>query len=168
MTILGAEICWEPRLNDNVHIMLTDMDVGIGEQIIEKADGSYGILLNARASREQNLEDYNHAIDHLLERHFQEKSVQQIEMKAHHLPVATVAPVVEPEKPKVKVRPKTAINKAYKAILKKMSLMDEYAALCGYEVERMIIDDENGYPVCRRVIRDGNGRIIVGVSKRKL
>lgn len=59
------------------------MDVLIPEQIVKNKDDSYTILLNARLSREKQLEAYCHAMRHIENGDFEKDDVQEIETAAH-------------------------------------------------------------------------------------
>ena len=56
---------------------------GIDEQVILNQDGSYTILIDARASYEAQAAAYEHAMSHIRNGDFQKDDVQQIESSAH-------------------------------------------------------------------------------------
>ena len=56
---------------------------GIDEQVILNQDGSYTILIDARASYEAQAAAYEHAMSHIRNGDFQKDDVQQIESVAH-------------------------------------------------------------------------------------
>ena len=68
----------------DVNIVLQDFPEGGNEMVCLNEDGSYTILINARLSRESQVDAYVHAIDHIEKKDFQKTDVQSIEYEAHN------------------------------------------------------------------------------------
>ncbi len=68
---------------EDINVQLLNMDTKIPEQLVKNNDDSYTIFLNARLSRDSQLESYYHALKHIKENDFEKDNVQDIEMKAH-------------------------------------------------------------------------------------
>lgn len=69
--------------SEDINCQIIDMQIGIKEQVIRNHDGSYTILLNGRYATDTLLEEYNHALRHIMNDDFSKESVQQIEADAH-------------------------------------------------------------------------------------
>lgn len=67
----------------DVNTKVINMDVLIPEQIVKNKDDSYTIFLNARPSREKQLQAYLHAMQHIENGDFDKNDVQEIEIVAH-------------------------------------------------------------------------------------
>lgn len=65
-----------------IRTKLMQMEYGIHEQIFLRPWG-YLIVLNTRDSWEVQRNSFDHAVDHILRRDWEKKSVQQIEYDAH-------------------------------------------------------------------------------------
>lgn len=70
-------------MHTDINVKVIDMDVMIPEHLVQNADSSYTIFLNARHSYETQLESYYHAISHIENNDFEKSDVQQIEHDAH-------------------------------------------------------------------------------------
>ncbi len=68
---------------EDINVQLLNMDTKIPEQLVKNNDDSYTIFLNARLSRDSQLESYYHALKHIKENDFEKDNVQDIETKAH-------------------------------------------------------------------------------------
>lgn len=68
---------------EDINVQLLNMDTKIPEQLVKNNDDSYTIFLNARLSRDSQLESYYHALKHIKENDFEKDNVQEIETKAH-------------------------------------------------------------------------------------
>ena len=80
----------------------------IDEQVILNQDGSYTILIDARASYEAQAEAYEHAMSHIRNMDFQKDVVQQIEAAAHR--DEAQAPVITLGKVRVKAKKRASIT----------------------------------------------------------
>lgn len=67
-----------------INVQLLDMDTKIPEHLVKNHDNSYTIFINARASRENQLKSYYHALRHIHEDDFYKEDVQKIELDAHN------------------------------------------------------------------------------------
>ena len=67
----------------DVNTFLMDMDVLVGEQVVKNNDDSYTIFLNARLSRERQLECYRHALLHINNEDFEKENADRIESNTH-------------------------------------------------------------------------------------
>ena len=77
---------------ENISVHIIDFKgAGVDEQVILNQDGSYTILIDARASYEAQAAAYEHAMSHIRNGDFQKNDVQQIEAAAHGID----APAVE-------------------------------------------------------------------------
>ena len=81
---------------------------GIDEQVILNQDGSYTILIDARASYEAQAEAYEHAMSHIRNMDFHKDDVQQIEAAAHR--VEAQAPVITLGNVKTKAKKRASIT----------------------------------------------------------
>ena len=69
----------------DVNTQVINMDVLIPEQIVKNKDDSYTIFLNARLSRERQLEAYWHAMRHIESGDFDKDDADQAELSAHNM-----------------------------------------------------------------------------------
>ncbi|MCH5271613.1 MAG: hypothetical protein J1E83_12830 [Lachnospiraceae bacterium] len=69
----------------DVNTKVINMDVLIPEQIVKNKDDSYTIFLNARLSREKQLEAYLHALQHIEDGDFEKEDVDYVELSAHNM-----------------------------------------------------------------------------------
>lgn len=70
-------------MTHEINVKMINMDVMIPEQVVQNADCSYTIFLNARLSYETQLESYFHALHHIENGDFEKFDVQEIESDAH-------------------------------------------------------------------------------------
>ena len=66
----------------SVHIIDFESE-GVDEHVVQNQDGSYTILIDARASYEAQAAAYEHAMSHIRDRDFQKCDVQLIEAESH-------------------------------------------------------------------------------------
>lgn len=64
-------------------ILSNNMPYAMPEHLVENADGSYTIFLNAKLNYETQRIGHQHAADHILDQDFDKRSVQTIESAAH-------------------------------------------------------------------------------------
>lgn len=69
----------------DVNTRIINMDVLIPEQIVKNKDDSYTIFLNARLSREKQLEAYCHAMRHIKDGDFEKEEADLAELSAHDM-----------------------------------------------------------------------------------
>ena len=72
---------------DNVRVVLQDPPTRIkGFVLPDATDDFYTIILNARHSRETNIETYKHELDHIENGDFyKDESANEIELRAHRV-----------------------------------------------------------------------------------
>lgn len=66
-----------------INVQLINCDTCIRESIIKNNDDSYTVFINAKLSRERQLEVYNHAVRHIENSDFDKQDVDKIELQAH-------------------------------------------------------------------------------------
>ncbi len=94
---------------EDISVHFVDFHVtGIDEQVILNKDGSYTILIDARASYEAQAEAYEHAMSHIRNMDFQKDVVQQIEAAAHR--VEEPVPVITLGEVRAKAKKKSSIK----------------------------------------------------------
>lgn len=82
-------------MTPDVNVVLLDFkNTKENEMVSENADGSYTIFINSRLSSNQQLEAYNHAMEHIRNADFEKTDVQIIEAAAHGLSVNNAEPSV--------------------------------------------------------------------------
>lgn len=59
------------------------MPVGLRANVVENDDGSYTVLVNAKLSDEMQREKYQHELNHIVRKDFNNSNVNQIEFDAH-------------------------------------------------------------------------------------
>lgn len=67
----------------DVYTYFAELPPGIHEFITENPDGSYTIYLDINENREQWLQSYEHAIEHIKNYDFEKHNIQEIEHDAH-------------------------------------------------------------------------------------
>lgn len=68
----------------DIHTYITDFPYTVHEAILPEPDPDcYSVYINARDSREKQLEAYRHAIQHAVNDDFEKSDVQEIEADAH-------------------------------------------------------------------------------------
>lgn len=72
-------------MTPDVNVVLLDLPTKEKEAITENEDGSFTIVVNARLSRQGQIEAYYHAKRHIDNGDFQKESVQSIEAMAHNI-----------------------------------------------------------------------------------
>ena len=120
---------------ENISVHIIDFkSAGIDEQVILNQDGSYTILIDARASYEAQAAAYEHAMSHIRNGDFQKNDVQQIEAAAHGIEVP--APVIQMEEiqPKKKVQSKSN-RKAWAKVNRQRREMQRYCDMMGMDFE---------------------------------
>ena len=109
---------------EDISVHFVDFHVtGIDEQVILNKDGSYTILIDARASYEAQAEAYEHAMSHIRNMDFQKDVVQQIEAAAHR--VEEPVPVITLGEVRAKAKKKSSI-KDWEKIERKIRDMQYY------------------------------------------
>lgn len=66
-----------------INTVVTDMPTTISGFVRENADLSHTVVLNARMSRDRQLEAYMHELEHIENKDFEKEDVQAIETAAH-------------------------------------------------------------------------------------
>lgn len=69
-----------PLLTEAIGVHFLDMDMGIEEQVICNADGSFTILINSRLNQERQMLAYQHALLHIVNDDFHKKEADSIEL----------------------------------------------------------------------------------------
>ena len=69
--------------SEDINVIVMDMDTCIGEHIIQNADGSYTMLINARKSYDMQRYCFNHAKKHITSHDWEKFDVSEIEREAH-------------------------------------------------------------------------------------
>lgn len=105
---------------------------GIDEQVILNQDGSYTILIDARASYEAQAEAYEHAMSHIREMDFQKNDVQLIESESHGIKCAT--PVSDISVIKPLHRKRKFSRKAHDDIDRKLQEIQDLCDIIGVDL----------------------------------
>ena len=120
---------------ENISVHIIDFkSAGIDEQVILNQDGSYTILIDARASYEAQAAAYEHAMSHIRNGDFQKEDVQQIEAEAHGIEPATPIIQMEEIQPKKKVQAKSN-RKAWAKVNRQRREMQRYCDMMGMDFE---------------------------------
>lgn len=81
-------------MTPDVNVILLEMgDTSNREMIAQNEDGSYTIFINARLPHNLQLKEYDHAMRHIKEQHFEQTNVQIIEYYAHQSKVQEITPI---------------------------------------------------------------------------
>ena len=81
-------------MTPDVNVILLDLgDTRNREMVTENEDGSYTIFINARLSHNLQLKEYDHAMKHINDKHFEQYDVQAIEHCAHQAKAQDIKPV---------------------------------------------------------------------------
>lgn len=120
---------------ENISVHIIDFkSAGIDEQVILNQDGSYTILIDARASYEAQAAAYEHAMSHIRNGDFQKDDVQQIEAAAHG--IEAPAPVIQMEEIKPRKKARTKENrKVWSKVNRQRREMQDYCYMMGMEFE---------------------------------
>lgn len=73
-------------MSNDVFVQYLNMDTMIKEHVFANADGTYTIFINARLCREEQLNAYMHALNHIIRGDFDcdnIRTVDEIEYTAH-------------------------------------------------------------------------------------
>lgn len=71
-------------MRNDVRSVLQDLPIGVKGFVVEGLDDFYTIVLNARYSREANIETYKHELKHIEGSDFRsEESADDVERRAH-------------------------------------------------------------------------------------
>ena len=118
---------------ENISVHIIDFkSAGIDEQVILNQDGSYTILIDARASYEAQAAAYEHAMSHIRNGDFQKNDVQQIEAAAHGIDAP--APVIQMEEIKPRKKARTKENrKAWSKVKRQHLEMQDYCDMKGMD-----------------------------------
>ena len=75
-------------LPDDIKVVLIDFPKKkVRENVVENADGSYTIFIDARLSTDQQREKFEHGLKHIEDGDFEKADVQLIEAAAHGMEV---------------------------------------------------------------------------------
>lgn len=81
-------------MTPDVNVILLDLgDTRNREMVTENEDGSYTIFINARLSHNLQLKEYDHAMIHINDQHFEQHDVQTIEHCAHQAKEQGIEPI---------------------------------------------------------------------------
>lgn len=70
-------------INLYINVQLINCDTCIRESVVKNNDDSYTIFINAKLSREKQLEVYNHAMEHIDHCDFDKSNADKIELESH-------------------------------------------------------------------------------------
>lgn len=120
---------------ENISVHIIDFKgAGVDEQVILNQDGSYTILIDARASYEAQAAAYEHAMSHIRNGDFQKDDVQQIEAEAHGIEPDTPVIQIEEIQTKKKVQSKSN-RKAWVKVNRQRREMQRYCDMMGMDFE---------------------------------
>lgn len=81
-------------MTPDVNVVVLDLgDTSNRELVTENEDGSYTIFINARLPRNIQLKEYDHAMIHINDQHFEQHDVQTIEHCAHQAKEQDIKPI---------------------------------------------------------------------------
>ena len=72
-------------LTNDIIVKLIDFPTTAKEAVTENEDGTYTVFINAKLTREKQLEAYMHALGHIMGSDFEKDNVDQVELMAHQL-----------------------------------------------------------------------------------
>lgn len=70
---------------DNVNVVIMDLPYNVKGSVNPNRDGSYTIFVNAKLNYYQQHCTYLHELEHIRNRDFEKKDVQEIEVKTHKI-----------------------------------------------------------------------------------
>ena len=73
------------NLTNDIIVKLINFPTTAKEAVTENEDGTYTVFINAKLTREKQLEAYMHALGHIMGSDFEKDNVDQVELMAHQL-----------------------------------------------------------------------------------
>lgn len=116
-------------MTPDVNIVLLDFHEKPGrEMVVENEDGSFTIIVNARLSRQGQIEAYYHAKRHIDNGDFQKENVQIIETVAHNISIPDNVERIPANKYEKQIK---AIQRRRRKIQKQLKQYEEDMAFIG-------------------------------------
>lgn len=111
---------FDSDLSEDINVQIIDFGgIAIDEQVILNEDGSYTILIDARASYEAQAYAFEHALNHIRNNDFYKDDVQTIEAEAHHIESTKPEQSTEYVQSEAFLKRKAAFYESKKKYLKK-------------------------------------------------
>lgn len=70
-------------MGEQINVVLLNNSKGVLGSVHRNRDDSYSIFIDANLSYEKQYEIFEHEVEHILSRNFEDFNVQEIEKKAH-------------------------------------------------------------------------------------
>ena len=71
-------------MTNDIIVKLIDFPTTAKEAVTENEDGTYTVFINAKLTREKQLEAYMHALGHIMGNDFEKENADEIEFIVHN------------------------------------------------------------------------------------